>query len=262
MDDSRSPQAQSTGAKGPKHDQVAQDQNIHQPSASPSPAVYKQLSDGELEEDVMDISRSDVDDGELSDPSYKSLKCEALQNTSLIDDEQNYEPPATVTILDSPEDTEIKSVERPATADDKITANVDDHVDSKQSLDRDPNTNLGDRERLLSESPLVDDSSDLDEYEPPEPALSSPRKAVPHLASMTPPFPSLSLHNVDSIVPAQSSSAHNVAAKSGVAKTLGLGPPEVRPNFLSLFGTYSLSDRSRDQHLSNIPNISPLTRVP
>lgn len=67
------------------------------PQASSFPAqIYKAtFADGELEEDVMDISRSDIDEGEVTE-SYQESAAEALDDSHVFNDEESYQPPSDI----------------------------------------------------------------------------------------------------------------------------------------------------------------------
>ena len=58
------------------------------------------MSDGEVEEDIMDISRSDVDDTE---PSLYSPKAVVQDTSNLVDDDENYEPPSELSMTQGQE---------------------------------------------------------------------------------------------------------------------------------------------------------------
>ena len=55
----------------------------------------EELSEGELEEDVMDISRSDADEGEISENSPEQMVVDQ-DKQNLVDDEESYEPSSDI----------------------------------------------------------------------------------------------------------------------------------------------------------------------
>lgn len=153
------------------------------------------MSDGEVEEDVMDISRSDVDEAEHSVYSPKPLT-EVQDATGFIDNDENYEPPNEINITQGQElgpdhvllypDHETAKTDLPAVSQSQISANQYAEPREKPASGEPSsaiNANMADDEqsqRSLSCSPSLADASDPDDYEPPEPAPSgeeAPRRA-------------------------------------------------------------------------------------
>ena len=166
-----------------------------QDKESSTHAADDRMSLGEVEEDTMDISRSDVEEAELSLYSPKPLTedQDILSSTGDGDDE-NYEPPSEIDInqrqgpdlhtvlnqdLQSAKDDLItitqnrpladqaaELIERPTSDGPSSTANAD-KADTERS------------QQSASRSPFLANASDPDDYEPPEPALLGEEESQP-----------------------------------------------------------------------------------
>ena len=146
-----------------------------------------QMSGGEVEDDIMDISRSDVDEAELSLYSPKAVT-EDRDTSGFVDDDENYEPPSEIGITQRNEpdsdgvslsqnletanailptqtqnqpstNLSAKPIERPTSGESSPVVSVDMAGDDQLR-------------RSLSHSPSLANASDPDDYEPPEPASS------------------------------------------------------------------------------------------
>ncbi len=171
---------------------------VVQEKPSSTRSTDDRMSDGELEEDIMDISRSDVDEAELSLYSPKPLT-EVQDSSSSIDDDENYEPPSEINITQRQElnpdlvllhqDLETAKADLPAATQNRPSADQDAKPMGKPtSGEPSPgaNANIAGGEqpqRSLSRSPSLADVSDPDDYEPPEPAPLG--EEVPRSAQMS-----------------------------------------------------------------------------
>ena len=143
------------------------------------------MSDGEVEEDIMDISPSDVDEAELSIYSPKAVT-NVQDASSFIDEDENYEPPSEISVIQRQErdpdtiplsqDVERAEIDLPAQTQNKPSAKVNaESIGKPTSGDPSPaasiNT-LSDEQsrRPLSRNLSPANASDPDDYEPPEPA--------------------------------------------------------------------------------------------
>ena len=148
-------------------------------------ATDDRVSDGELEEDIMDISRSDNDEAGLS--FYSPKAANGVQGTSgFIDDDENYEPPSEISINQRQEqdpdavvlsqDLEAAKADRPAkTQNQSSTDQYGEQIEKPTSGESSPAASVnraGDEQsrQSLSQSASVANASDPDDYEPPEPA--------------------------------------------------------------------------------------------
>ena len=148
------------------------------------PATDDPMSDGEIEEDIMDISLSD-DEAELSLYSPKAVY--QVQGTSgFVDDDENYEPPSEMSTAQHQEpdanavllDEDLGSLKADLTAETQDQPSADQNTEpiekpTSRELSPGVSVNLASDEqsrRLLSHSPSLSNASDPDEYEPPEPA--------------------------------------------------------------------------------------------
>lgn len=139
------------------------------------------LSEGELEEDVMDISRSDADEGEISDHSPEQMVVD--QDKQSLDDDESYEPSSdiiTARQTEPPVGTaqpefndgraddyglDVVSVMPMGDASVKTTT---EEPNSSEDFASSGNTQ-NEKESQYPNFPMANDS-DLDDYEPPEPA--------------------------------------------------------------------------------------------
>ena len=141
------------------------------------------MSDGEVEEDIMDISRSDVDDTE---PSLYSPKAVVQDTSNLVDDDENYEPPSELSMTQRQErdpdailfsqDLDIAKAHPPAQTQNKRSSNLNaEFIEEPTPVEPSPvasvDTSSDEQSpRSLSRSPSPANASDPDDYEPPEPA--------------------------------------------------------------------------------------------
>ena len=163
-----------------------------------TPFTDDRVCDGELEEDVMDISRSDFDEAELS--LYSPKPSTMLQDTlGVTDDDENYEPPSKIGISQRQEptpdavllcpDLEILNAGLPAATQNQPSGDQDAKPINTPILgERSPAANADmagneQSQRSLSRSPSLIDASDPDDYEPPEPAPLG--EVVPRPAQMS-----------------------------------------------------------------------------
>ena len=152
---------------------------------SPIRTQEDRMSHGELEEDIMDTSRSDVDEGELSLYSPKAAT-EAHDISGFVDDYENYEPPSEISITQRQEpdpdgvllsqDFETAKGDLPAQTQVQSSGDLNaEHTEKPISAGSSPIANVnmaGDEQsqRSRSRSLSLANASDPDDYEPPEPA--------------------------------------------------------------------------------------------
>ncbi len=208
-----------------------------------------QLSDGEVEEDVMDISRSEIDEGELSEYSPKLPNAEVLQTEILVDDEEGYEPASDSGVVQqhptqdpAPMNGEILEVEMPD-ADLCSWPTNEQGAGVLLSVDElDHNADPQDEEQLSHPSMSVTDDSDPDDYEPPEPALP------PKVSALEPESSISSLPSVDvngDIAPVQSNSQPSLDIMSTTSKTIVPTPHEVKKHLVLLFHCLLIQSQGR-----------------
>jgi len=149
--------------------------------SSPSQATDEQLSDEgqELEDDIMDISRSEIDEAEIPGYSPQPPVAEGQQTAGSVDDEESYEPPSDISGL---QQHNLDLSTRHPTSDSAIVETnlpkvTNDHLSTdKQGADPSPsdddfahNADGQSEERTSHRSTSLADASDSDDYEPPEP---------------------------------------------------------------------------------------------
>lgn len=142
------------------------------------PSIHEmdEIGNGELAEDVMDISQSDVDEGEITD--YSPDSPDLVDQTLLPESEDTYEPPLTIDPVPlhpstsqqcgngSPvAETDASHITRNGTQED-----FEPSRDSRASSDSSPDTNESGEILAEPRSQPLNDDSDPDDYEPPEPA--------------------------------------------------------------------------------------------
>ena len=141
-----------------------------------------ELSEGELEEDVMDISRSDADEGEVSDHSPEQMAVDQ-DKQSLVDDEESYEPPSDILTARQPEppinttqpefnirranDYGLDVVSDMPMGDASFKTATEEPTSSEEFAS---SGNAPDEKESQHPNFSVVNDSDLDDYEPPEPA--------------------------------------------------------------------------------------------
>ena len=124
----------------------------------------------------MDISRSEVDEGEVYDDSLMDLDDRDEQILGSTDDEESYEPPATIDVshcqqkLDLPTDRSIAEDETMDVTIEKAPIDIP-KADSVRFHDKiSDDADAQNEEQVSQRSPFPFDTSDADDYEPPEPA--------------------------------------------------------------------------------------------
>ena len=162
---------------------------------SSTQAADDRMSLGELEEDTMDISRSDVEEAELSLYSPKPLtEDQDISSFTGDGDEENYEPPSEIAITQrqGPDPYAVLNQDLQSAKDDltPITQNRPPADQDAEPIERatsdgpssTANADKADTERSqgsLSRSPFLANASDPDDYEPPEPALLGEEESQP-----------------------------------------------------------------------------------
>ena len=205
------------------------------------------MSDGELEEDTMDISRNDVDEAELSLYSPNPLTKD--QDTSgSADDDDFYEPPSEISMMERQEPDpdvvllyqDLKSAkdDSPAATQNQPSADQDAEpiekpISGEPSLA--PNADMAGNkqsQRSLSRNSSLADTSDSDDYEPPEPAPLGEEVPQPAQFSSADSEKSFSPPDVDTsdfIAPTSSDPTPAVHQQVGVdAITVGARSHSVR----------------------------------
>ena len=145
-------------------------------------------SNGEPEEDVMDISKSDLDEGEISEYAPQSIRS-VVQS---VEAEDAYEPPSNVDVKRSPpslpsdlrisqqhsggkpmDHLDPSSISKPQ---DDVEDHSNHQIPEKSKVATSP-TNLSEQAENLNTRPVQGDSSnkmdESDDYEPPEPVSPS-----------------------------------------------------------------------------------------
>ena len=150
-------------------------------STASAEVATEELSEGELEEDVMDISRSDADEGEISDHSPEQMVVD--QDKQSLVDEESYEPSSDIITTRQPEPPvgTAQPEFNDGRADDYGLNDVSDMPMGEASVKittGEPNSfehfassgkTQDEKQSQYPNSPIAIDS-DLDDYEPPEPA--------------------------------------------------------------------------------------------
>lgn len=210
------------------------------------------MSDRELEEDIMDVSRSDVDKAELS--LYSPNPVNEVQHTSgFIDDDENYEPPNEISITQRQEpdpdalllhqNLETAEADLPNAIQNQPSADQDAEpierpTSGEPSPAADGNVTVGQQSQLsLSRSPSLTNASDPDDYEPPEPAPLGKESLRPAQMSSVDSERSFSPPDVDTndfVAPASSGSTPAVRQQVSVgAITVGIKSHNVSSSFSS-----------------------------
>ena len=148
-----------------------------------------QIDRGELAEDVMDISRSDVDEGEITEiTDYISEPSGAIMNSNALPDrEDTYEPPLTINpvTMDIPafqQDGPTTQVSLSDTSEVPPDDNLEDSEKPrvpKTSRDSSENADGLGESLATSRSQSSTDDSDQDDYEPPEPVTPAEGPILP-----------------------------------------------------------------------------------
>ena len=156
-------------------------------------AADDRMSLGEVEEDIMDISRSDVEEAELSLYSPKPLTEDQDILSFMGDcDDENYEPPNEIDInqRQGPDNHAVLNQDLQSAKDDLTTQNRPPADQAAEHIERPTsdgpsstaNADKADTERSqqsVSRSPFPANTSDPDDYEPPEPALLGEEESQP-----------------------------------------------------------------------------------
>lgn len=145
-------------------------------------------SSEKVENDTMDISRSDVDEAELSLYSPKAV-IEVRDISGIVDDDENYEPSSEIGITQRKEsdhnalllsqNLETAKAIQPAQTQDQTSTDLNtehaEPIERPTSRETSPaaSVDMADDDQLrrsLSRSSSPANASDSDDYEPPEPA--------------------------------------------------------------------------------------------
>ena len=154
-------------------------------------AAVEELSEGELEEDVMAISRSDADEGEISENSPEQMVVDQDKQSPVVDDEESYEPSSDiVTARHAEPEINAAQPESNGRRTDNYTLDVVSVMPmgatSAKTTTEEPNSsedfassgNTQDEEELQYPNFSIADDSDPDDYEPPEPASLGENSAL------------------------------------------------------------------------------------
>ncbi len=190
----------------------------------------EQLSDGELQEDIMDISRSEIDEGELSEyrPKIPDAK---VNHTDNHEDKEGYEPASKNGVIQrhptqdsDPINGEVVEIDMPDADPESLLTN-EPGAGFPLSIDElDHNADLQDEGQLSHPDLSLADDSDPDDYEPPEPALS-PKLPVnePKTSTSSPPYNDVN-RNIALVQPETQPVVEDINA---IAKTIVPTPHEV-----------------------------------
>lgn len=159
----------------PTNDGLLLDAAIFKPSVSALSPGSSRTSNGDLVKDRKDISKNDLDEGEISEYSPQSINTVRSVAHS-ADGEDVYEPPTVVSVQQLPhptpsqnqihqEDTYLSHLGRPST--ESAQGGLADNFALQRSMQ---NEELGNSQ---SQSVLGSDMEESDGYEPPEPVSSA-----------------------------------------------------------------------------------------
>lgn len=161
------------------------------PPTQPYITTDEPLFEGELEEDVMDISRSEVDEGELSEYSPTIANAETLQIENTVNDEQSDKLSTDDGIKRRPSMPDRTSANREGVEIEMSNAKVETFSTDGRELEEplhvtehNHSTDVQDEEQMSH--PSMANDSDADDYEPPEPALALKASAVENESSSIP----------------------------------------------------------------------------
>ena len=197
--------------------------------------------EGELEEDVMDLSHSDEDEPNDPNRSRNPSDSDSQQSTSPFDDEENYEPPMSVSVQRQPEnelsvdqhslDTNVLGTEVSAVTG-NVTVPVSNNNSEPQVVDE---PSHGGKLSSAQQSPRLSQSlvvvSDSDDYEPPEPLSSMSEDVVLSEASpadLQPTFTQPTVNSEDGEGRVQSASQLGLSQASAVVKVSAATSQAVR----------------------------------
>ena len=200
---------------------------------SPSHSV-DQTGNGALAEDVMDISYSDVDEGEITDHSSEPPGTVENQ-TSSPENEDTYEPPLTVdpVPLRAPPSQQNERIPSASASDfahagpSGSLGDIGKTRDFRVSSDSLEDTNEPGETSAASRSQSLADDSDPDEYEPPEPATPVKTPTLPLNHDYVSPEPSSSPKGPSAPSVDQSSSSSVVQGIQDQTDGMIAKPPDI-----------------------------------
>ncbi|KAL8828497.1 MAG: hypothetical protein Q9191_002555 [Dirinaria sp. TL-2023a] len=169
--------------------------------------------DGEVAEDTMDISQSDIDEGEIPDCSHRALDTREPETKSL-EHEDLYEPPP---VIDERAQSSLASREGSRQSELSGTPAVYDHAKSLITTgEASPSLNEYDKADQIpdlsrDQSPSNDMSTGSEDYEPPEPVSPKESWSVSSREQAVKPKPTESIHvppgNAQTTGPSQQTSS-------------------------------------------------------
>lgn len=258
--DSRSPQqSQSPEAISTGQSPVEIAHGFAYPTTSPSQTGDEHSAGEDLEEDIMDISRSELDEGESPEMRTELPEAEDQKVTGSIDDEEGYEPPTDINTLQK---RKLDSTADIALSDGGLVElEIPDAMNDESSTDNQEagfpqnddevfhNADMHGEEQASQRSPSLACTSESDDYEPPEatpvvaaPALRSQRTVVePKLSSLT----NIDVNGVNTSSPPKSLADHDHGIIE--AKTMGPNDQKVvyRANYVEHTNVSAGSARDR-----------------
>ena len=178
LETSSSPQPKSPKAASTPQEQGVDSCGFAQSSASPPRNEDEQISIEDPEEDIMDMSQSEADEGEITTYSPKLIDTEKQQDADYEEDDESYEPPGDINIVQQHElDLTVGHAPSHGESSKQLGGTNQEPITDKQdaplaistdglTLDAD----MQDRKRTSLNSPSLVDASDPDDYEPPEPS--------------------------------------------------------------------------------------------
>ncbi|KAL2043997.1 hypothetical protein N7G274_003518 [Stereocaulon virgatum] len=223
---------------------VAALQTNPQPS-HPAQTEDVQLSDGELEEDVMDISRSDADAGETSNPGPGHIAEDQIE-PGLVDNEVTYEPPSDIGMSQNlkpnndsiplQHDDQTFDVNMPDVAQETSVSesSAEDTSEMQTSTEQTLfNANIQDADmqngdKSAHSSPSLADDSDPNDYEPPEPFEEDQGLQSASANHSEASFSPLNTDNIETVVPLQSGLASILDNTNAGPTTVGADSQEGR----------------------------------
>ena len=184
-----------------------------QSNSAPSSPVMDgddQTDSGDLADDLMDISRSDVDEGEITDYSPEALGV-AEKPIPLPEIEDTYEPPLTVNpmILRTPDFPPNRATAHASVSDPSQVTPVADQENSefqspKSSMYSSEDTDEIDTGPDATRTQALADDSDPDDYEPPEPSTPTETLVLPVSRDFVSSEPANPIQDTDSSLNTQS----------------------------------------------------------
>ena len=243
---------------------IAALQTNSQPS-HPAQTEAELLSDGELEEDVMDISRSDADAGEISGPGPGHIAEDQIE-PGLVDNEDTYEPPGDIVMSQNlkpdndaiwlQHDDQTFDAIMPDVAQETSVSesSAEDTSEMQTSTEQTPfNANIQDADmqngdKSAHSSPCLADDSDPNNYEPPEAFEEDQGLQSASANHSESSFPPLDTDTTDTVAPLQSEHASILDDTNAGATTVGADSQEVG----------SQMQRSLSVYLRNIGKITEI----